>query len=176
MPVSDAPSTVLCMPYLTLSPRPDYNMVEIAQTVLKLLSKESQDASNTYETVLYTYERLRRRKHPCASLIMQQPKSLIPRVQMERTVKLVDDVKQVRQANNGSVMTFRSLNPKAVSDAERQIELQMLSNCRCSAELRPHCYLLKWKHCLTDRFYCHYHALGEPIPRSWAPCKFTLLL
>lgn len=173
--MSDVPTVVLCTPYLTLSPRQDCSMVEIAELVLQILSKDKH-ILHTYETVLYNYERLRLRKHPCASLMMQQPNSLIPRVHVERTTVLIDDVKQVHQTHNGSVITFRSLNPKVVSDAERQLEQQMLANCHCPAELRPRCYLLKWKHCLTDRLYCHYHALQEPIPRTWASCRFTLLL
>jgi len=175
VPALDSPVTMLCMPYLTFGPRQDFNMVEVAQNVLSLLIKDHSPLY-TYETVIYTYERLRRGKPPCASLMTQQTRKLIPLVEMERPKTLADDVKQVRQADNGSVLTFRSLNPKVVSDAERQLEQQMWANCRCPAELRPQCYILKWKHCLTERRFCHYLALGLSIPRTWASCRFVLLL
>lgn len=150
-------------------------MVETAQHILNLLTKDSSSLYQ-YDTVLYTYERLRRGKHPCASLMTHQTRKLLPEVHMETPKTLVDDVKQVTQADNGSVLTFRSLNPKVVSEAERQLEQRIWANCRCPAELRPQCYLLKWKHCLTERRYCHYSALGESIPRTWASCRFVLLL
>lgn len=174
--MSDNPATVVCVPHLTLSPRKELNMLEIAQSILQLLAKDYRNLY-TFDTVLYTYERFRRRKLASAAIIAKRFASLIPRVELERPVTtLTDDVKQVRQITSGSVMTFRSLNPKVVSDAERQLEQQVLANCHCPAELRPQCYLLKWKHCLTERFYCHYRALGEPIPRVWASCKFVILM
>ena len=172
MPIADTQTTVVCVPYLSMHPKKDPSMVELAQFIGRVGGAAGGVGG---ETVMYSYELHRRRKHPSASLVSVHSQSLIPVVHISRPPPL-DDFKQVQQAGSSAVMTFRTLNPKIVSESEKQAEQQLLASCKCPVELRGRCYIARWKHCSTERSYCQYKVMGEPIPRGWGVCRFIIML